>query len=311
MADTEVLVIGGGIAGVSTAYHIAELGRDVTLLERGDIASEASGVNAGGIGALGWGHVPNLQSCLTMGSLQLFKHLQFELGFDIEFRDSGALQAIRTPEQYDYSRDNVLALKSRGYTLELLTVNEARGLEPELNPDLLGAVHFPLRAQADPRKATRAFADAAEQSGAQVLTGREVTAITRLANGGFRVACSIAGSGEVHTAKRLSWPLAPGAAPWERCWACTCPSSRFAARCGPPNPCRQGCFTRYQPLNRPCTGPPAPATTPSLHRNLPTPAVAELPVTCTGGRPGTVSLSLAATVRWLAMTRRLKTRVSK
>ena len=143
MTDSEVIVIGGGIAGVSTAYHLAEQGRSVTLLERGEIASEASGVNAGGIGALGWGHLPNLESYLTMGSLQIFRSLQIELGYDIEFRASGALQAIQTARQYEYSRDNVLSLKSRGYTAELLTVNEARSIEPELNPELLGAVHFP------------------------------------------------------------------------------------------------------------------------------------------------------------------------
>ena len=205
MADTEVLVIGGGIAGASTAYHLAEHGRSVTLLERGDIASEASGVNAGGIGALGWGNVPNLQSCLTMGSLQIFKLLQLGLGYDIEFRASGALQAIQTSEQYELSRDNVLSLKSHGYSLELLTANGARALEPELNPELLGAVHFPLRAQADPVKATCAFAAAAEQSGAQVLTGRDVTGITRHSDGAFRVACP----GEVHTARQLV--LAAGA----------------------------------------------------------------------------------------------------
>ena len=205
MADTDILIIGGGIAGASTAFHLAEHGRNVTLLERGEIASEASGVNAGGIGALGWGNVPDLQSCLTMGSLQIFKHLQLELGYDIEFRASGALQAIQTVEQYQYSRDNVLALKARGYTLDLLTTSEARALEPELSPELLGAVHFPLRAQADPVKATRAFAEAAEQAGAQVLTGREVQDITRQADGAFRVACP----GEVHTAKQLV--LAAGA----------------------------------------------------------------------------------------------------
>ena len=205
MADAEVLAIGGGIAGASAAFHLAEYGRNVTLLERGDIASEASGVNAGGIGALGWGHSPDLQAYLTMGSLQIFKRLQLELGYDIEFRASGALQAIQTQEQYDYTRDRVLAMKARGYTLELLTVNEARGLEPELNPDLWGAVHFPLRAQADPVKATRAFAAAAAQQGAQVLTGCNVTAITRQANGAYRVSCD----GEERLAKRLI--LAAGA----------------------------------------------------------------------------------------------------
>ena len=205
MADTDILIIGGGIAGASTAYHLAEHGRNVTLLERGAIASEASGVNAGGIGALGWGNVPDLQSCLTMGSLQIFKHLQLELGYDIEFRASGALQAVQTVEQYEYSRDNVLALRARGYTLDLLTTSEARAREPELSPELLGAVHFPLRAQADPVKATRGFAKAAEQAGAQVLTGREVQDISRQADGAFRVACP----GEVHTAKQLV--LAAGA----------------------------------------------------------------------------------------------------
>lgn len=205
MADTEVIVIGGGIAGASTAYHLAQCGRTVALLERGDIASEASGVNAGGIGALGWGNMPNLQSWLTMGSLQIFKAMQLELGFDIEFRASGALQAIQTAEQYQYSRDNVLSLKYSGYSVELLSTAEARSLEPELSPHLKGAVHFPLRAQADPVRATRAFADAAEREGASVLTGREVTAIAEQPGGAFHVICG----DEEYTARSLV--LAAGA----------------------------------------------------------------------------------------------------
>ena len=205
MVDSEVIVIGGGIAGASAAYHLAGHGRRVTLLERGEIASEASGVNAGGIGALGWGNVPNLESYLTMGSLQIFKAVQLDLGYDIEFRASGALQAIQTVEQYEYARDQVLHLKSMGYSAKLLTVNGARSIEPELNPELLGAMHFPLRAQADPVRATKAFADAAAHLGCQVLTGREVTAIARTPDGAFRVACP----GEVHSARQLV--LAAGA----------------------------------------------------------------------------------------------------
>jgi len=193
-----IAIIGGGIAGASTAYHLARAGRDVVLFERGDIASEASGVNAGSIGALGWGRVPDLQATLTTGSLEIFKTLQLDLGYDIEFRQSGALQAIHTEAQYEFARDQVLALRANGYTVELLTIREARGLEPALSPDLLGAVHSPLRAQADPRKATRAFATAAERAGARILTGQEVTAIEPTADG-YRIA---AADGE-HAAESL------------------------------------------------------------------------------------------------------------
>lgn len=205
MAESEIIVIGGGIAGTSAAYFLAGYGRRVTLLERGEIASEASGVNAGGIGAYGWGNAPNLEAHLTMGSLHIFRALQLDMGYDIEFRASGALQAIQTTAQYEYSRDNVLSLKSRGYIVDLFSTADARAIEPELNPELAGAVHFPLRAQADPVKATRAFADAARREGAEVLTGREVTAITPLPGGGYRVDCP----GESHTARRLV--LAAGA----------------------------------------------------------------------------------------------------
>ena len=189
MADTEVIIVGGGITGASAAYHLADLGRSVALLERGEIASEASGVNAGGIGAIGWGNVPNLESYLTMGSLQIFKHLQLEQGYDLEFRASGTLQAIQTAEQFEYARDQVLSLKSLGYTVELLTVNEARALEPELNSELAGAMYLPLRGQADPLKTTRAFAEAAAARGAQVLTGMKVVGVTRTADGDYRVEC--------------------------------------------------------------------------------------------------------------------------
>ena len=73
--------------------------------------------------------------------------------------------------------------------MELLTVEEARSIEPELDPQLKGAVHFPLRAQADPVKATRAFADAARSLGAEVLTDREVTGISRRPDGDWRIDC--------------------------------------------------------------------------------------------------------------------------
>jgi len=177
MSEAEMLIIGGGIAGTSTAYHLAQCGHSVTLLERGEIASEASGVNAGSIGAIGWGQVPDLQAYLTTGSLEIFKSLQLDLGYDIEFRQAGGLQAIHTEAQYAFTRDRVLDLRAHGYGVELLTTREARSLEPGVNPALPGCMYLPLRGQANPQKATRAFATAATRSGARILTQHTITAL--------------------------------------------------------------------------------------------------------------------------------------
>ena len=160
------------------------------MVERGEIASEASGVNAGQIGATGWGDMPDLSAYLTMGSLQLFKELQLDLGYDIEFRQSGSLTAIHTHEQYQYMRDRVFSQRGQGHQVELLTPREARAIEPEINPDLLGYMYTPLRAQADPIKATRAFATAATESGARVHNHRSVTSIQSTADGGYAVGTS-------------------------------------------------------------------------------------------------------------------------
>ena len=187
MPEAQTLIIGGGIAGAATAFYLARLGGDVALLERGEIASEASGVNAGQIGATGWGDVPDLGAYLTMGSLQLFKELHLDLGYDIEFRQSGSLTAIHTPEQYDYMRDRVVAQRSQGHQIELITPREAHSIEPEINPDLLGYMYTPLRAQADPVKATRSFARAAASAGARILTNHAVTGIESRPDGSYAV----------------------------------------------------------------------------------------------------------------------------
>jgi glycine/D-amino acid oxidase-like deaminating enzyme len=188
--ETEVLIIGGGIAGASAAFHLAGLGHRVVLLERGDIASGASGVNAGQIDSIGWGHTPDLQAHLTAGSLEIFESVELDHGEDIELRRSGALQAILTPEQGDFTRDRVAALRARGHVVELLGIREARAIEPALSPALLGAMYSPLRSQADPVKATGAFSRLAARGGARVLTDHEVTALAPRAAGGYAVTTS-------------------------------------------------------------------------------------------------------------------------
>jgi len=185
--EAEILIIGGGMAGSATAFHLASYGRDVILLERGTIASEASGQNMGGLGGAGWGNMPNLLSYLTAGSLEIFKQLQIDRGYDMEFRQCGALTGIHTEAQFDYYQEQVRSLKSRGYDNELLSTREARAIEPEASADLLGYVYLPGRGQADPVKSTRAFAHAAENAGASIDLGQNVNSISIQGNGEYRV----------------------------------------------------------------------------------------------------------------------------
>jgi sarcosine oxidase, subunit beta len=187
MSETEILVIGGGIAGASTAYHLAAHGRRVTLLERGEIASGASGVNAGAIDSIGWGDRPDLQAHLTAGSVEIFKAVQLDHGEDIEFRQSGALQAIHDEAQYEFERHRVETLRATGHQVELLPTRDVLSLEPGWSPMLLGAMYSPLRSQADPRRATRALAALAELCGARILTNHEVRALTARPAGGYVV----------------------------------------------------------------------------------------------------------------------------
>ncbi len=175
---TDVLVIGGGIAGCSAAYFLGKFGIKVTLLERGEVAGEASGLNAGSIGALGWGNTPGLQEHLTMGSLEIFRQLELDMGYDVEFRQSGSMTAIHNDIQYEYALQRTASLRAGGFSTELMTSREARTIEPELNPDLPGYLYSPLRGQADPIKATRALADAAVACGAALITRAEVKFIT-------------------------------------------------------------------------------------------------------------------------------------
>jgi sarcosine oxidase subunit beta len=190
MIESEIVIVGGGIAGCSAAWHLASHGRGVVLLERGDVASAASGQNMGGIDSYGWGEAPDLQAHLTAGSLEIFATVQIDLGEDIEFRRSGGIQAIRTPEEYAWARERVDTLRKRGQVAELLTTREARSIEPGLSPALLGAIYAPLRGQADPVKATQAFARLAERRGARVLTHHDVTAVAPRPAGGYALTTS-------------------------------------------------------------------------------------------------------------------------
>lgn len=183
----DVIVVGGGIVGVSAALALAERGARVTVLERAAVAGEASGLNAGVIGGGGWGTDPDVDVTLKMGSRERFVDLATERGHEIGLDLTGTLTLIRTEAQMAWAEAMVEADRRAGRQLELVGPADLVDLEPTVDPSLLGAILDPLGARAEPVAATRAFAAEAETVGAEVATGRPVVGLRPLARGGWEI----------------------------------------------------------------------------------------------------------------------------
>ncbi len=189
----KAVVVGAGVVGATAALTLAESGADVVLLDRGSVAGEASGLNAGVIGGGGWGHRPDIDVALKMGSRERYLDLVDQRGHAIGLDRTGTLTLIRTEDELAWALATVEADRRAGRSTELLDPAGLRQLEPELDPDLLGAILDPLGLRAEPVAATRAFAIEAERAGATLLTDTAVTGLGQATGGGWTVELDRAG----------------------------------------------------------------------------------------------------------------------
>lgn len=183
----KVVIIGAGIVGVTAALSLAEAGAEVLVLERGSVAGEASGLNAGVVGGGGWGHHPDIDVALKMGSRDRYLDLVDRRGHDIGLDRTGTLTVIRTGAELDWATATVAADRAAGRQTDLIDDAELRRLEPELDPNLLGAILDPLAVRAEPVAATRVFATEAGRAGAVVRTECAVTGLDPTTGGGWEV----------------------------------------------------------------------------------------------------------------------------
>lgn len=176
----EVVVIGGGINGLSTAYNLARLGcRDVVLIEQGYLASGSTGRCGAGVREQ-WGTEMNCR--LAKASIKMFEHLNEELEYDgdIEFKQKGYLILAHTEKEYEQFKKNVALQNSLGIPSELVTPERAKEIVPMLDIEgLLAATYCPEDGHINPFKTVEAYARAARRFGVRIETYTRVTGIKK------------------------------------------------------------------------------------------------------------------------------------
>ena len=174
--SAECVIIGGGIIGCSTAYHLAKLGKtDVLLLERGNLTCGSTFHAAGLVGQL-----RNSSSItqLLKYSVELYQQLEQETGLATGWKMNGGLRLANNTERWTEIKRQATTAHSFGLAMELLTPTEAQQLWPLMDiSDLVGAAFLPTDGQANPADITQSLAKGARNNGVNIVEGVPVTGI--------------------------------------------------------------------------------------------------------------------------------------
>jgi len=169
----KAVVIGGGIIGCSTAYHLGKLGwTDTVLLERKKLTSGTTFHAAGLVGQLRTS--ANITQLLGY-SVDLYKKLEAETGLGTGWKMNGGLRLACNDERWTEVKRQATTAQSFGLEMHLLTPQEAFDLWPLMNiDDLVGAAYLPTDGQANPSDITQALARGARMAGVSIFEDTEV-----------------------------------------------------------------------------------------------------------------------------------------
>ena len=174
--QARVVIIGGGIMGCSTAYHLIKHGwKDVVLLEQGRLSGGTTWHAAGLVGQLrGFQNLTRL----IRYSTELYGKLESETGLATGWKQCGSLSVARTEERMTYLRRNAAMANSQGVACEELTPAQAGEKYPIMRTDdLVGAVWLPGDGKANPADITQALAKGARNGGVRIFEKTRVTSI--------------------------------------------------------------------------------------------------------------------------------------
>jgi sarcosine dehydrogenase len=172
--QAKIVIIGGGIIGCSTAYHLAEMGcNDVVLIEKGKLTSGSTFHAAGLVGQLR----TNANITQLLGySIELYRSLEEKTGLATGWKMNGGLRLACNQQRWTEVKRQATTAHSFGLDMHLLTPKEAQDLWPIMDiSDLVGAAFLPTDGQANPSDITQSLASGARRGGVQIIEDTEVT----------------------------------------------------------------------------------------------------------------------------------------
>jgi len=173
--SADVVVIGGGVMGTSAAFHLAEAGADVLLVERGELASGSTSKAAGGVRAQ---FSDPLNIAIAERSLDAFERFGERPGAEIDLHQVGYLFLLDRKDDVAAFARSVELQNSLGVPSRLVTVAEAAALSPLAGLDgVLAAAFCPIDGHAAPEAVVQGYTAGARTHGATVVTGCEVTEV--------------------------------------------------------------------------------------------------------------------------------------
>ena len=177
-----VVVIGGGVVGVSTLYHLAKMGwSDVVLIERKELTS-GSTWHAAGL-------LPLFNLSYSVGkihqySVELYPSLEAETGLNAGFSRVSNIRLASAPDRMDEYKYYAGVAKTIGVDVNFLTPDQVKEIWPLADMDgVLGAIQHPADGYIQPADLTQALAKGARQRGATIYRNTTVEGITQKANG--------------------------------------------------------------------------------------------------------------------------------
>jgi heterotetrameric sarcosine oxidase gamma subunit len=175
-SHARVVIVGGGIAGVSTAYHLTKLGiADVVLLEQGRLTC---GTTWHAAGLVGQTRATRNATRMSRYGIELYASLEAETGLATGWKQCGSLNVAKTPQRMQLMRRQMARAKSFGVEFEWLSATDVAQRVPLLRTDdLSGGVWIPGDGKVNPTDLTQSLAKGARTGGARIFENTNVTGV--------------------------------------------------------------------------------------------------------------------------------------